>query len=149
LGDDQASDSDAEFDDLFRKHLKNVYRVLRRKPPPMLDAHIVPHAPIWTFARPIRSIQTGDRLVVRTNCPGRLTWRTDADATWMEFDMIAAGGAMVGLHRYGLTLHPFRPGARCVEFRFKCGHPGCCGTDPCCRSDLQRVDILATQAMPP
>jgi len=149
LGDDQASDSDAEFDDLFRKHLKNVYRVLRRKPPRMLDAHIVPHAPIWTFARPIRSIQAGDRLVVRTNCPGRLTWRTDADATWTELDLVPAGGAMAGLHRYGLTLGTFARGARYVEFRFRCSYPGCCGTDPCCQSELQRVQILAREGMPP
>jgi alpha-amylase/alpha-mannosidase (GH57 family) len=149
FGDDQASDSDAEFDDLFREHLKGVFRAVRRKPPPALEVHIVPHAPIWTYSRPIRSIQAGDRLVVRTNCPGRLTWRTDADGTWMEFDMIAAGGAMGGVHRYGLTLGPFRTGARYIEFRFSCGELACCGTDPCCRSDLQRVDILATQTMPP
>jgi alpha-amylase/alpha-mannosidase (GH57 family) len=149
FGEDQASDSDADFDDLFRAHLKNVYRAVGRRPPAGLDAHIVPHAPIWTYSRPIRSIQAGDRLVVRTNCPGRLTWRTDADGTWMEFDMIAAGGAMGGVHRYGLTLGPFRTGARYIEFRFRCGELACCGTDPCCRSDLQRVDILATQAMPP
>jgi hypothetical protein len=149
FGEDQASDSDAEFDDLFRAHLKNVYRVLRRKPPPVLDAHIVPHAPIWTFARPIRSIQEGDRFIVRTNCSGRLIWRTHVDEAWAEANMIPAGGAMAGLNRYGLTLGPFVRVARFVEFRFRCGHVSCCGTDPCCRSDLQRVGIRATQAMPP
>jgi len=149
FGEDQASDSDAEFDDLFRAHLKNVYRAVGRRPPAGLDAHIVPHAPIWTFARPIRSLQEGDRLIVRTNCAGRLIWRTHVDEAWAEANMIPAGGAMAGLHRYSLTLGPFVRVARFVEFRFRCTHPACCGTDPCYRSDLQRVDILATQAMPP
>jgi alpha-amylase/alpha-mannosidase (GH57 family) len=143
FGDDQASDSDAEFDDLFREHLKGVYRAVRRKPPPALEAHIVPHAPIWTFARPIESIQAGDRLVIRTNCPGKLAWRTHSGEAWAEADMIQAGGTMAGLHRYGLTLGPFRAGARYMEFRFRCGHPGCCEADPCCRSELRLVKIIA------
>ncbi len=146
FGEDQASDSDVEFDDLFREHLKNVHRAASLRPPESLNVHIVPHAPIWTFARPIRSIQAGDRLIIRTNCPGRLTWRTDADEAWTELDMIAAGGAMAGLHRYGLTLGPFRRGVRYVEFRFRCSHPDCCGSDPCCRSELQRVEIPAMEA---
>ena len=32
-GDDHSSDHDAEFDDLFRRHLRNVYRLLRRPIP--------------------------------------------------------------------------------------------------------------------
>src|SRR3990172_5303212 len=96
FGEDQASDSDVEFDDLFREHLKNVHRAASLRPPESLNAHIVPHAPIWTFARPIRSIQASDRLIIRTNCPGRLTWRTEADEAWTELDMIAAGGAKIG-----------------------------------------------------
>src|SRR3990170_1610075 len=145
FGEDQASDSDAEFDDLFRAHLKNVYRAVGRRPPAGLDAHIVPHAPIWTFARPIRSIQAGDRLIVRTNCAGRLIWRTHVDGAWTELDLVPAGGAMAGLHRYGLTLGPFGGVARFVEFRFRCTHPACCGTDPCCQSELQRGQILARE----
>lgn len=147
-GDDQASDSDAEFDDLFREHLKGVFRAAGQQPPPALDAHIVPHAPIWTFTRPVPSIQAGDQLVVRTNCPGRLTWRTDTDETWMEFNLIGAGGVMAGLHRYGLTLGPFRAGARYVEFRFRCGCPDCCCIDSCCRSESQRVDIMTASRDP-
>lgn len=146
FGEDQASDSDADFDDLFRGHLKNVYRAVGRKPPQVLDAHIVPHAPIWTFARPIKSIQAGDLLIVRTNCPGELIWKTGLDEAWAARDMIPAGGAMAGLHRYGQTLGPFRSGARYIEFRFRCSHPDCCGADSCCRSELQRVEILAENA---
>ncbi len=146
LGDDQASDSDADFDDLFRGHLKAVYRAAGRRPPRSLDRHIVPHAPIWTFASPVRSIQAGDRLVVRTNCPGRLEWGTGAEAPWASAELIAAGGVMVGTHRYGITLGPFAASDRWVEFRFRCAHPGCTGEAPCCRPDPRRVSVVRSGA---
>jgi len=44
FGEDQDSGDDDEFDDLFRTHLKNIYRGLGTDPPPALDRHIVPHA---------------------------------------------------------------------------------------------------------
>jgi len=146
FGEDQSSDSDAEFDDLFRSHLKAVYRGLRRKPPPSLDDAIVPHAFVWTFARPIRSVRVGDRLSIRTNCPGELTWKTDQDEQWTTREMIAAGGVMAGVHRFSLILGPFPLLVRWIEFQFRCTHPGCCGTDPCCRAELQRVAMIDSQA---
>ncbi|MGB9613459.1 MAG: hypothetical protein ACPL4K_04700, partial [Candidatus Margulisiibacteriota bacterium] len=39
-GDDHSSDNDAAFDALFRKHLKNVYTLIGRKPPKYLDLPI-------------------------------------------------------------------------------------------------------------
>ena len=145
FGEDQASDSDAEFDDLFRDHVKAVYRTLRRKPPVWLDDAIVPHALIWTFARPVRSVHSGDRLSIRTNCPGELVWKTDQEEQWTTHEMIPAGGVMAAVQRFGLTLGPFTPSLRWVEFRFRCTHPGCCGTDPCCRTEVQRVVVLGSQ----
>jgi alpha-amylase/alpha-mannosidase (GH57 family) len=44
FGDDQRSASDEDFDDLFRLHLRNVYRFLGSEPPATLDVHIVPHS---------------------------------------------------------------------------------------------------------
>ena len=146
FGEDQASDTDAEFDDLFRDHVKAVYGTLRRKPPVALDDAIVPHALVWTFARPIRSIRVGDRLSIRTNCPGELTWKTDQDEQWTTRELIAAGGVMAAVCRFGLTLGPFGPSAQWVEFQFRCTHSGCCGTDPCCRADLQRVAVVGSPA---
>ena len=145
FGDDQASDSDAEFDDLFRGHLKATYRAAGGRPPRSLDRHIVPHAPVWTFTRPVRSIQAGDRLVVRTNCPGRLEWTTGA-LRQESGELIQAGGVMTGIHRYGITLGPFAASDRWLEFRFHCAHPGCTGEAPCCRPDPRRVSIERSEA---
>lgn len=145
FGEDQASDSDAEFDDLFRDHVKAIYRALRRTPPAGLDEAIVPHALIWTFARPIRSIHGGDRFSIRTNCPGELTWKTDREEQWTTGELIPAGGVMAAVQRFGLTLGPFAPSVEWLEFRFRCSHPGCCGTDPCCRAERQRVAIVGSQ----
>lgn len=146
FGDDQASDSDADFDDLFRGHLKAVYRAAGRRPPRSLDHHIVSHAPVWTFTRPVRSIQAGDRLVVRTNCPGRLAWATAASEQQESAELVSAGGVMAGIHRYGITLGPFAASDRWVEFRFYCAHPGCAGEAPCCRNDPQRVRVERSKA---
>jgi alpha-amylase/alpha-mannosidase (GH57 family) len=142
FGDDQASDSDAEFDDLFRGHLKAAYRAAGRRPPRSLDRHIVPHAPVWTFTRPVRSIQAGDRLVVRTNCPGRLEWTIGGAERHESGELVAAGGVMAGVHRYGITLGPFSASDRWVEFHFHCAHSGCTGEAPCCRPDPHRVSVV-------
>ena len=142
FGEDQASDSDAEFDDLFRDHLKTVYRAVGRKPPGALDQLIVPHTLIWTFARPIASVRAENRLTIRTNCPGRVIWRTDPGESWRTIDMIPAGGVMAVIHRFGVTLGPFTPATRQIEFRFQCAHPACCGSDSCCRGTVQRVEVL-------
>lgn len=146
FGEDQASDCDAEFDDLFRDHLKAVYRAIGRTPPVALHQSIVPHTLIWTFARPIASIRPEDRLTIRTNCPGRLSWKTDSDDQWRTCEMIPAGGVMAAIHRYGVTLGPFSLATRRIEFRFQCAHPACCGTDPCCRFELRRVEVTGKQA---
>lgn len=142
FGDDQASDSDADFDDLFRGHLKAVYHAAGRRPPQSLDRHIVPHAPVWTFTNPVRAIQAGNRIVVRTHCPGRLDWRTAAAERAGSDDLVAAGGVMAGTHRYGITLGPFAASDRWVEVRFRCAHPGCAGEAPCCRREPHRVSIV-------
>lgn len=141
FGEDQASDSDAEFDDLFRNHLKTVYRAVGRKPPGVLDQSIVPHTLIWTFARPIASIRPEDRLTIRTNCAGRVIWRIDPDEPWRTDEMIPAGGVMAAIHRFGVTLGSFTPATRQIEFRFQCAHPTCCGSDPCCRFEFRRIEV--------
>ena len=146
FGEDQASDSDAEFDDLFRNDLKTVYRSIGRNPPVTLDQSIVPHTLIWTFARPLTSIRPEDRLTIRTNCPGRVSWRAEPDDQWRTLEMIPAGGVMAAIHRYGVTLGPFAPATRRIEFRFQCAHPACCGTDPCCRFELRRIEVTGAHA---
>ena len=123
FGDDQDSGSDAGFDDLFRSHLKSVYIGVEKQPPAALEDHIVPRAVVWTFVRPVPSVQASDRLTIRTNCPGIVTWQLDGREP-QQAAMAPAGGVMAGLHRYHLTLGPFDPGTREVRFRFRCTHPG-------------------------
>lgn len=134
LGEDQESGKDDEFDDLFRTHLKNVYRSLGKQPPAELDRHIVPHSALWTFSQPVDRVDRRDRLTVRTNCPGVLAWQID-DGQPQVSELVAAGGAIAGVHRYHVTLGPFGPGANQVRFHFECRHPGCDCRDVCCIPD--------------
>lgn len=138
FGDDQDSGNDDEFDDLFRTHLKNIYRSLGQTPPPELDQHIVPHAVLWTFTRQVDHIQPGDRLTVRTNCPGVLTWQLDGGEV-QTAELAPAGGVMAGVTRYHLTLGPFPPQVRQLRFRFHCAHTGCDGQDICCEPVVYTV----------
>jgi len=140
FGEDQDSGNDDEFDDLFRTHLKNVYRGLGAAPPAELDRHIVPHAVVWTFAQQTSRIQHGDRLTVRTNCPGILTWQLD-DGELQTAEMVPAGGVMAGIQRYHLTLGPFPPQAREVRLTFRCTHLGCDCQDICCDPQEYAVRI--------
>jgi alpha-amylase/alpha-mannosidase (GH57 family) len=140
FGDDQDSGSDAEFDDLFRTHLANVYHFLHVDPPARLAQHIVPRAVIWTFMRPVDQIQPGDRLTVRTNCPGVLTWRYDSGGHETA-PLSPSGGVMARVQRHHLTLGPFPPEAREVRFGFQCTHTDCDGQRICCKRDEHVVQI--------
>jgi len=140
FGQDQDSGNDDEFDDLFRTHLKNVYRGLNEPPPVELERHIVPHAVVWSFSQPVATIQPGDRLTVRTNCPGRLAWQVDGGEQ-QSAPLVPAGGVMAGVQRHHLTLGPFPATAHEVRFRFHCGHAGCDCRDVCCRGDEHAVRI--------
>lgn len=141
FGDDQDSGSDDEFDDLFRTHLKNIYRGLLSEPPAELDWHIVPHVTLWTFTHQVDRIQSGDRLTIRTNCPGVLTWWLDSGEA-SRADLLPVGGVMAGVQRYHLPLGPFPAEVHALHFRFRCTHPGCPGQDICCKDDEHTVDMV-------
>ena len=141
FGSDQDSGNDGEFDDLFRLHLKNIYRGLGNEPPPELDRSIVPRTHVWTFTRPFAQIQAGDRLTVRTNCPGTLTWQVDGGELQTAY-MAAAGGVMAGTSHYYLTFDSFVPAAKAVWFSFRCSHPNCDGTKICCQQQEHTVQIV-------
>ena len=134
FGEDQDSGNDAEFDDLFRTHLKNIYHALELAPPDALDRSIVPHAVVWTFTRPVAHLGSRDRLVVQTNCPGELTWHWE-DAPPQTAALAPVGGVMAGVSRFQITLSPPAPEARHVRFRFRCTHPDCDGKGICCRQE--------------
>lgn len=141
FGEDQDSGNDDEFDDLLRMHLKNIYRNLGVEIPSELDRHIVPHAVVWTFTHQVTRIQPGDRLTVRTNCPGLLNWQVDGGEPHTG-EMVPAGGVMAGVQRYHLTLGPFPHRSRELKFRFKCTHRNCEGRDVCCKQEVYIVNIV-------
>lgn len=139
FGSDQVSGSDEEFDDLFRRHLKNVYRALGAAPPEELDAHIVPHVLLWTHVAPVNRIQPKDRLSIRTHCPGIIDWSVDFEPSRISA-VAPVGGVMAGTSCYQLTLGPF-PEAAELRFRFECRHEGCPGTELCCDPSFHTVRI--------
>ena len=140
FGADQDSGGDAEFERLFKLHLANVYGALGKKAPASLRRHMVPREVIWTFTRPVRSINTGDRLTVRTNCPGVLSWSLDA-GLMQSAELKPAGGVMAGAQRFQLQLGLVPEGVSEVNFSFRCLHPGCEGQDLCCREDRHTVRV--------
>jgi alpha-amylase/alpha-mannosidase (GH57 family) len=141
FGDDQESGDDGEFDALFRAHLREVYRAAGLDPPFTLERHIVPRASVWTFTHPIERIQAGDRLVVRTHCPGVLSWRMEGEGISRDEALVPAGGAMAGVSEYHATLGPFGPETREVRFQFRCTDLACSGQEVCCWQEERVVRI--------
>ncbi|HEU5170086.1 MAG TPA: glycoside hydrolase family 57 protein [Gemmatimonadales bacterium] len=137
---DQESACDDRFDDLFRAHLKAVFKALGDTPPPRFDRHIVRHRVVWSFTRPVDRIQIRDELAVRTNCPGTLRWQFD-DGVVQESPLFPVEGALAGLGRYSLTLAPRPATTRTIRFRFRCAEIGCDGSGPACRQDWQTVAV--------
>ena len=122
FGDDQESGNDPAFDDLFRRHLRSVYRALGEPPPPWLDAPIVPRRAVWTVTQQVATLSPHDRLTIRTTCPGTVTWWTAiTEQTTQALD--AVGGVMGGAHHYELTLGPVRAADMEVRFRLFCKSP--------------------------
>lgn len=140
FGKDQDSGRDAEFDDLFRTHLKNIYRGVGVESPVELDHHIVPRTVVWSFTEQVSRVQPGDRLTIRTHCPGTLTWWLD-DIAGQTAELVPVGGVMAGVRRYHLTLGPFPPDVEAVHFIFRCTHVGCDGQNVCCQPDEYTVQV--------
>ncbi len=130
LGDDQESGNDAVFDDLFRGHLRRMYRELGASPPQELLRPIVPGRIVWTFADPVHIAEHHCELVVRTNCPGAIIWRVNEDET-SETRLAPVGGVMAGPRHHEATFGPFPESAKRLRFSFRCEHPGCPG-GTCC-----------------
>ncbi|MEQ1760677.1 MAG: glycoside hydrolase family 57 protein [Vicinamibacterales bacterium] len=140
FGSDQESRNDAAFDKLFRGHLRGAYRALDVEPPDALDDFIVAHPIVWTFTHPVSMIRRRDEVSIRTNCPGRLTYRTD-DTPERGVTLVAVGGVMAGARRFQVTIGPFPETARQLVFRFFCEHPGCEHASPCCLSGAHTIAL--------
>jgi alpha-amylase/alpha-mannosidase (GH57 family) len=140
FGSDQESSNDASFDELFRAHVRGAYKAIGAVAPTEVDDPIVPHAVVWTFVHPVARIAHRDRLTIRTNCPGRLTFRIGAGEE-QEMCLAAVGGVMAGPRRFQATLGPFAPEVASLTFRFHCEHPGCAHDAPCCLGLPQAVQV--------
>jgi hypothetical protein len=144
FGADQESGNDDEFDDLYRTHLRNVYRALDVTPPEEFDQHIVPHVVLWTFTQPVSQVQPGDLFTVRTNCPGVLTWSFDDQAP-QRMALVVAGGVMAGIQRYHAALGAIPPGIQQIRFRFRCTYAGCGGQDICSSREDHVVRVVRVE----
>ena len=138
FGDNQDSGSDQEFDDLSRTHLRSALILANRPVIPELGVHIVPHAVVWTFSEQAEMVRSTDRLVVRTNCAGRLEWWQSG--SHHADDLVPVNGVMAGVHRFERSLGPFPKGAGEITFRFECYHSNCPG-GPCCQGRTHHVRI--------
>jgi len=141
FGADQDSRNDAEFDELFRRHVGQSYRALGAAPPAALGESIVPRHVLWTFTRPVHRIHRGDRLTIRTNCPGRLSFRVE-EVRERSLALARVGGVMAGTRRFQVTVGPFPSWAKHVWFRFTCEDPACTHKAACC-SGLEQTVALA------
>jgi alpha-amylase/alpha-mannosidase (GH57 family) len=117
FGDDQDSGRDSEFDDLFRMHLRNIYRGLRAEPPASLDEAIVPHIHVWDYGTPGSWVPPGFQVAVRTQAPGTLTIRANGGVPQV-LELTPVGGVMSGTTHYQANLGVPAPGTRFFEIDF-------------------------------
>ena len=85
-GDDHNSGQDGLFDELFRRHLKNVYRVLGHDPPNTLD----------------KPITAAEQAAIHTHPTGFLPVTADGRQTYFEW--ISAGKYVSGNERGTMTI---------------------------------------------
>jgi alpha-amylase/alpha-mannosidase (GH57 family) len=145
FGSDQESRNDAEFDELFRAHLRGVYQALGIETPDSLEDFIVAHPVVWTFTHPVSTVRRRDQVSIRTNCPGRLTYWIDGPPE-QAMTLVPVGGVMAGARRFQVTLGPFPESAQGLAFRFFCEHPGCQHESPCCLTGPQTITFHRTRS---
>jgi alpha-amylase/alpha-mannosidase (GH57 family) len=148
-GDDQSVDHESEFDELFRTHVKQIYRGLGRRVPRHLSQPLVPRIVVWSFEHPFGEIERSDRLAIQTHCRGVLMWAVDDTEVPQRAELTAVGGVMAGIRRYRLTLGPFPPGVKQIRFAFRCAEQGCSGDRLCCAQQWHTVRIDSQQESQP
>ncbi len=121
FGDDQDSGRDSEFDDLFRMHLRNIYRGLKVDPPAKLEEAIVPHLYVWDYGAPGCWVPPGHEVAVRTRAPGSLSIRVDGEPPRI-IALQPVGGVMSGTTHYQAHLGAPGPNTRLFEIDFDGPH---------------------------
>lgn len=150
-GDDQNCDSEPEFDELFRGHLRRAWTLAGLTPPAELEQPIVPRVVTWAFQAQRDFIYRGDRLRFKAGCPGVLTWSTDNWRNVQSIDLRPSGGVMAGVNVHTATLPPFDASVGAVEFSFQCGCAPVCHCKPddlCCDQRRYRVAVKERRTTP-
>ena len=147
FGSDQESRNDAAFDELFRAHLRGAYQALDSKRRSRSTILLSRTRSSGRSHIRCRRIRRRDQVSIRTNCPGRLTYR--------DRRLTRAGGDPRGSRRrhgrreaFQVTLGPFPASAQRLAFRFYCEHPGCQHESPCCLSGPQAIALGARARAP-
>lgn len=139
FGEDQDSGRDHEFDRLFRLHLARAHELAGLRPPSGFAAETGPPIAVWTFTHKLQRVARDQRLVVRTNCCGTLTWRLDGGMA-VATPLVPSGGVLAGSRRYQASLGPF-PTGRSLRFEFRCNHEDCHCAAGCTPSE-QMLEIV-------
>jgi alpha-amylase/alpha-mannosidase (GH57 family) len=138
-GDDQESGRDDEFDDLFRGHLKAVYRLLGQPVPLELSVPIVARKLTWSFCAPIRTAFVGDRLSIQTNCPGTVSWWISTGESG-RLALQRAGGVLAGQSHHSVEVGPLSAGT--LHFTITCSGCTCPERCPCCSAGEHTVEVI-------
>lgn len=107
---------DSMFDELFREHLKDVYRQLGEEPPAALDEPIARGRAVWSKDDPVRTIGPSQRMRIVSPASGVVRWSVDGWRTSRETRLEPAGDVMGQFSGYVAALGPFGPGAKRVDF---------------------------------
>jgi alpha-amylase/alpha-mannosidase (GH57 family) len=138
-GDDQESGRDDEFDELFRTHLRAVYRLLKEPVPSELSVPIVARKLTWSLSAPIRTAVVGDRLSIQTNCPGTVSWWVSSGESG-QLELRRAGGVLAGQSHHSAEVGPLTAGT--LHFTITCSGCTCPERCPCCSGGEQIVAVV-------
>jgi alpha-amylase/alpha-mannosidase (GH57 family) len=145
FGDDQESGRDDEFDDLFRGHLKAVYRLLDQLAPLELSVPIVARKRTWALSAPIATAFVGDRLSIQTNCPGTVRWWMPAGESG-QLALQRAGGVLAGQSHHSAEVGPLRAGT--LHFTISCSGCTCPERCPACTGEEHTVEVVERATHP-
>jgi alpha-amylase/alpha-mannosidase (GH57 family) len=120
LGTDHAGPYNAEFEELFRLHLTNAYRLAGLPPPAALAQPLIPWALVWTLTREPEQMRPHERLTVRANCFGTVVWQALPGDAWGEAVLQPVTGLGPMPAHYEATVGPFDVDVREVRLSFRC-----------------------------
>ncbi len=119
FGDDHGSDSDAEFDSLFRDNLKAVYSALGQNHLPELDESIAPARVVWSENNPAEP-SPGDLFAVNWKRPGLVHFGVNSWQNVRDVTLTPTAGVMGSqVSFFAADLLRITDDVRTIEFTFK------------------------------